>query len=75
MHFIYYILKRFLITLSIEGSDHKKLTIIISRIDIFMTQLTISRGEVLLISIIYNMITQIEDGKIEETITAIYLEY
>lgn len=40
-----------------------------------MTQLTISRGEVLFISIIYNMITQIEDGKIEETITAIYLEY
>lgn len=40
-----------------------------------MTQLTISRGDVLLISIIYNMITQIEDGKIEEMITAIYLEY
>lgn len=40
-----------------------------------MTQLIISRGEVLLISIIYNMITQIEDGKIEEMITTIYLEY
>lgn len=31
-----------------------------------MTQLTISRGEVLLISIIYNMITQIEDARLKK---------